>query len=327
MNLIGIDVDSKLLVCSIERNGRSAQPARFSNDAAGHRQLIKWARRGGSRARVCLEATGVYSLQCSLAVHRASGIELMVVNPRAIRQFAEAAMQRGKTDALDANVILEYLRRMAFQPWQAPSEEALELQSLSRRMVQLNTELTRERNRLHAAQRKTSLGKLLVQDIELNIRHLQQRLKHLQHAALALIRATGELTKAFDILLSTTGIAHTSGIGILAELATLPPDMQPAQWVAHAGLDPRPCESGTSIHKPRRISRLGNRYLRAALYMPALVAIQHDTHVRAFYDKLIAKGKKPMQAIVAVMRKLLHALWGMLHHQRPWQGEKFFAIT
>jgi transposase len=77
-------------------------------------------------------------------------------------------------------------------------------------------------------------------------------------------------------------------------------------------LDPRPYGSDTSVHQPRRISKVGNRQLRATLYMPALVAVQHDPNVKAFYNKLIAAGKKPMQVVVAVMRKLLHPIWGML---------------
>ena len=97
------------------------------------------------------------------------------------------------------------------------------------------------------------------------------------------------------------------------QVSRLAPDMTARQWVAHAGLDPRHHDSGTSIHKPARISRAGNRYLRAALFMPALVATQHDPNIRAFYQKLVDRGKTKMQAIVAVMRKLLHALHGMLH--------------
>ena len=98
------------------------------------------------------------------------------------------------------------------------------------------------------------------------------------------------------------------------------------QWVAHAGLDPRHHDSATSIHKPARISRAGNRYLRAALFMPALVATQHDPNIRAFYHKLVDRGKTKMQAIVAVMRKLLHALHGMLHTDSDFVGEKFYVI-
>jgi len=60
----------------------------------------------------------------------------------------------------------------------------------------------------------------------------------------------------------------------------LPGDLAAPQWVAHAGLDPRPYESGISVHRPRCITKVGNRYLRAALYMPALVAIQHEPNAR-----------------------------------------------
>ena len=45
------------------------------------------------------------------------------------------------------------------------------------------------------------------------------------------------------------------------------------------------------------------------------------------YNKLIAAGKKPMQAVVAVMRKLLHAIWGMLNPDQDFDGEKFFKIA
>ena len=124
-------------------------------------------------------------------------------------------------------------------------------------------------------------------------------------------------------LVSTKGIGEASAMRLLAELLVLPDDLAAPQWVAHAGLDPRPYESGTSVHRPRRITKVGNRHLRAALYMPALVAIQHDPNVKAFYNKLVAAGKKPMQAVVAVMRKLLHAIWGMLKHDQDFDGNKF----
>ena len=146
-------------------------------------------------------------------------------------------------------------------------------------------------------------------------------------SGLQLVRGVPTLTAKLAHLVSAKGIGETSAMRILAELLVLPDDLAAPQWVAHAGLDPRPYESGTSIHRPRRISKVGNRHLRAALYMPALVAIQHEPNIKAFYDKLIAAGKKPMQAVVAVMRKLLHAIWGMLKHDQDFDGEKFFRIA
>ncbi|MCZ6643711.1 MAG: transposase, partial [Gammaproteobacteria bacterium] len=153
------------------------------------------------------------------------------------------------------------------------------------------------------------------------------RIETLQSTVRELIEEIPELSDKLELLESATGIAKKTGPRILGELAVLPDDMTGPQWVASAGLDPRPYESGTSTNKPRRISKNGNRYLREALYFPALVASRYDPHVKDYYDKLIARGKKPMQVIVAIMRKLLLAIWGMFKNGENWNGEKFYKIA
>ena len=70
-------------------------------------------------------ATGVYHLDLAVALHNAQGIEVMVVNPKAAKHFADAAMIRTKTDALDAAVLAEYAQRMRFIPWQRPNSVLL----------------------------------------------------------------------------------------------------------------------------------------------------------------------------------------------------------
>ena len=149
----------------------------------------------------------------------------------------------------------------------------------------------------------------------------------MQEQALAVVHSDPELTRRFERLVSVRGIATISALRILAELAVLPADMTPRQWVAHAGLDPRAHDSGTSLHKPARISKKGNSHLRAALYMPAMVAAREEPHVRSFYQKRIAGGLKPIQALVAVERKLLHSIHGMWSSNRDFDGEKFCAMT
>jgi transposase len=327
VNQVGVDVDSEKLVSAIQRAGQRLPLATFANTAAGHRKFIHWATKGSCPARVCLEATGIYSLEFALALHHAKNVEVMVVNPRAIKDFTRACMQRAKTDAVDAGGILDFLERMPFTAWQPPAPEVLELQAINRRIVQLNTELTREKNRRHAVEFAGASADAIANDIEVNIRHLERRLERLHHSGLQLVRGTPALATKLAHLISTKGIGEASAMRLLAELLVLPDDLAAPQWVAHAGLDPRPYDSGTSVHRPRRISKVGNRYLRAALYMPALVAIQHEPNVRAFYSKLVATGKKPMQAVVAVMRKLLHAIWGMLKHDQDFDGNKFFKIA
>ena len=112
---------------------------------------------------------------------------------------------------------------------------------------------------------------------------------------------------------------------MLAELTLLPAGMDVRQWVASSGLDPREYSSGTSVQKRVRISKAGNKHLRRALYMPALVAVQHQPQVRAHYEHLQARGKTKMQALVATMRKLLHAIYGMFKHDQLFDGAKVYA--
>jgi transposase len=321
---VGIDVSARDLTVAIEGH---AERLVFSNDAAGHERLVRRLRRRSTRTRVCLEATGIYHLDLALALHRAAGVEIMVVNPMAARDFGRALMQRSKTDGVDAEVLLAYACRMPFEPWRPPAREILDLRAIVRRIEALTLTRTQERNRLHAAGRCTELTGAIAWDIEAHLEHLAQSIERLQAQALAIVQGSAELARRFERLVSVRGIATVSALRILAELAVLPADMTPRQWVAHAGLDPRQVESGTSLHKPARISKTGNVHLRAALYMPAMVAIREEPHVHAFAAKLVARGKKPIQAIVAVERKLLHAIHGMWSTDSDFDGDKFYAMS
>lgn len=321
---VGIDVAAKTLEVHLRKPSGDDKAFELLNDPKDHRELIKQLTRRRGRARVALEASGVYHLDLALALHQADRIEVMVVNPRAARDFAKAAMQRSKTDRLDAAVLLEFVRRMPFQAWIPPSSEKLELRTMARRIASVTKIRAQEKNRLHANE---YLGSPVVcHDIELNIRHLGRRIRALEAKALDLVWKSPKLRKQLAHLTSIRGIGKSSAIRILGEICVLSRDMTPRQWVAHAGLDPRACQSGESLNAPARISRMGNRNLRGALFMPALVAIRHEPNVQAFYEKLIGRQKAPMQAVVAVMRKLLHAVHGMLRTGTDFDGAKFYAM-
>lgn len=299
---------------------------RFDNTPSGHRQLAKWLRKDDHPVRVTIEASGIYSLDIALALHEADKIELMVAHPKALKDYRGVRMRRAKTDRVDAKLICDFCQRMPFQAWNPPSEEAFELRHLARRLQALVDERIREKGRLHAAQRSQRASRYVVNDIEVNIRHLERRIERIEKVALALVAEHAALAGAFEHLSSVKGIGDRSAIKLLGELVMMPADLSVRQWVAFAGLDVRHHESGTSVSKPGHISKQGNSRLRRALYMPAQVAIQNEPNVQAFYEKLIRRGKKPMVAIVAVMRKLLHAIYGMLKHDQDFDGQKFYRI-
>ena len=201
-NLVGIDVSAATLdAVRRDRRGQLLY-AVFSNDTSGRKKLISWATRRGSTARICIEATGVYSFQLAMALHQHPKTQVLVVNPRAIKSFGQALMQRAKTDLVDAEVILTFVERMAFSPWQPPPEEVLQLQSLSRRIEQLKVMLNQELNRRHAYQFRAAVAKWVLQDIEVNIRHLKRRIVRLEEQGQSLIASTPDLQNAFQRLIS-----------------------------------------------------------------------------------------------------------------------------
>ncbi len=319
----GIEI-SKTTLIACAGPPDAARQREFPNTRSGHQAIGRWLRGRGRVVRVCLEATGTYGLDLAVALQRTPGVELMVVNPRAARRFAQALLQRAKTDRLDAQVLHQFAARMPFVPWQPPPPECLELRALARRIQGLTRQRAAEKSRLHALRQTRTAPRLVTQSLERQIRHLGTEIERLEKAGQRHIRRHEDLDRRFRLLRSITGIGVKSALQLLGELAALPEDLDPRQWVAFAGLDPRPYESGTSVHRPRRISKAGNVYLRRPLYMPALVAVRHDPYFHAFYQRLLDRGKLPLQALVAVMRKLLHAIWGTWLHRQDFDGARLF---
>ena len=299
---------------------------RFANTACGHRQLLQALTRGGRRVRACLEATGVYGLDVALLLSAHTGIELMVANPRAVRHFAQATMRRSKNDQLDAVMLREFALRMEFIAWTRPDENTLALWSIARRLEALTKQCAAEKNRQHAAAVSQAIPACVRASVARTLRWLQREIQKLRKTARQYIASDARLQRHYQLLRTIPGIADSSAIQILAELALLPTDRDVRQWVAYAGLDPREYSSGTSVKKRTRISKVGNRHLRCALFMPALVASHCEPHLRGFYEHLVAAGKKKKQALTAVARKMLHAIFGMFRSDRPYDGNRVYPL-
>jgi transposase len=319
----GIDVSAATLAVAVIEQDRPIQQREFANRGSGHRALIGWLGKRKGQVRVSLEASGVYSLDLALALDKAPDIELAVLNPKMVNRFAQT-LRRSKSDAADAMVLAEYSRRMPFTAWQAPRLSGLRLRAVGRHIAALVAQHTREQNRLHAAAGSETAPRCVVQDLKRSLRWLERRIVKMRHEAMALVRSDAETEQRFRLLIGIPGIAATSAVQILGELALLSPEMNVRQWVAHSGLDPVHQNSGTSVHKPARISRAGNRHLRRSLYMPALAAVRWDPHMKAFYEALQARHKTKLQAVIAVARKLLHAIHGIFRTGTQYDGQKLF---
>lgn len=322
VNSAGVDVGSRELVVRLRPGTGASEALKFENTPEGHQALLGAIRKMHGRTRVALEATGTYHLDLALTLARAKRVEVMVVNPLASRRFAQANMRRAKTDKVDAAVLLEFCERMPFTPWSPPRDVVLHLRAIARHLHSQVTDKVALGNRLSAAKATGSTPAFVLQDLAEQIEAMETRIVATEAAAVALARTDPELAAALVSLDSIPGIALRSGVQLLGELVMLDPTMTPDEVVAHAGLDPRPKQSGT-VDSPRKISKQGNARIRGVLYMPALTASWSNPVVAAWYDNLIGRGKAPFVAHVAVMRRLLRVAWVLMGTKGAWDGTKF----
>jgi transposase len=321
----GIDVSAKTLAVSVIEPGQPLRRREFANSASGHKALIGWLNKYKTLVRVSLEATGIYSMDLALALDAADGVEVAVLNPKRMHDFAKS-LGRNKTDTADGDALAEYSLRMEFVAWLRPSQGALELRSITRHIEALGLEHTRALNRLHAAEESLGTPRCVVKDLKHSLADVERRMEKLRSEAKAMIDSDDRLREQFRLMTGMPGIGEISALQILGELVLLAPDLNARQWVARAGLDPVHRDSGTSVHKPARISRAGSRHLRRALFMPALAAVRCDPHLKAFYETLLARHKSKLQALVAVARKMLHAIYGVFKTRTPYDGSKLFPV-
>jgi transposase len=323
MVFCGVDVSARSLAVALIKLDRSVSQREFANSASGHKQLLSWLGKQNAKVRVSLEATGIYSLDLVLALDAGAGIEVAVLNPKLVNRFAQT-LRRSKTDAADAVVLAQYSQRMPFTAWQRPGVNTLRLRAMGRYIEALVVEQASLKNRLHNAESTTATPRAVLLDLKQAQAALLRRLAKMRREARKLIQAEALLRERFALLVSIPGIAEISALQILSELVLLSPGMTVRQWVAYSGLDPVHQISGTSVHRPSHISRAGNRHLRRALYMPTLSAVRYDPHLRTFYQALRQRHKTGLQALLAVERKLLHAIYGIFKSGRPFDGKILF---
>lgn len=313
---LALDIGAKAHTWACDIGGRR-ETGKVDNTPAELRALLMSCSSRVKRLRVLVEATGVYYLDAALLAHEL-GAAVMVVNPRVAHHFAKALNQRNKTDKLDAKMLLECLKRMPFNAWEPPRQSWLELRDYGRFLVQLTEAGVAARNRLHALMSTQSSPAFLRSELKRILASNDRRITRVRAKAIALIRTDPYLKDRFEALVTIKGVAETSAVSLLSELVILPPTLSSRACTCHAGLDPRVFESGTSVHKAPRISRQGNKYLRRALFHPALSAATHDPGAKAFKQRLLDRGKKKMQANVAIMRKLLTAAWAIMKDPKPY---------
>jgi transposase len=311
--VLGIDVSKNTI--DVSMSGCNKVRARsFANSADGWRHLLAWLiSQKIQRVHACLESTGRYSIGIASALYDAGHV-VSIVNPAQIRDFARTKLGRNKTDGVDASHIREFCELFKPQPWAPASEAHRRLGELQTIRAGIIAGLTEWKNRKNSGMIDAVAQSLA----DVTISHFTSQLSAVDEAITQTIDNDSVLRRKRDLLLSISGVGETLAGVVLAELPG--PDVlrSGAAVVAYAGLNPRLHQSGTSIDRMTRISKIGNAVLRAALYMPAMSAMQHNPAIVALVARLKSRGRlKPKQIVVAAMRKLLVLCFGVLKTGKP----------
>lgn len=290
---VGIDVSQRTLHVA---HASQQAVSTVQNDASGHRQLLVEL---ADAQLVVFEATGTYHRRLANALARAA-IPYCVLNPRQARDFAKATGQLAKTDRVDARILALFAERMRPRVSEPPSQARQALRELVTRREQLIAMRTAETNRRHQQRFGASVRE--------HIEWLNAQLKSLEAQIAALVRTQPQWGLDVKRWQSASGVGPVLSHTLLAMLPELG-RLNRHQVAALVGVAPLCCDSGT--YRGQRHIWGGRAQLRRCLYMAALVATRFNPELKAFYERLLSRGKPKKVAITACMRKLLICLNAM----------------
>jgi transposase len=307
-SFVGIDVSKNVLDVHVLPAGEHWQ---VSNDEVGCASLVERLKPLGETVLVVMEATNVFWRMAAAGLASA-GLACAVVNPRQVRDFAKSMGKLAKTDAIDAQVLALFAQRVKPPVRALPSAQCQVAAEMLARRAQLMGMRVAEKNRL-----ATASAKKVRKDIEATIAFLEKRLGALDQEIDTWLQSTPIDQSRANLLQSFTGIGQNTARSLLITLPELG-SLNGKQIGALAGLAPFARDSGRKRGE-RHISG-GRSIVRAALYMPAITAIQHNPVIRALYQRLVQVGKHHYVAITACMRKMLVILNAMLRSNQPWKA-------
>lgn len=322
MFYLGIDVAKAKLDCCLLLDPESMKRKSkvVANTKAGFASLLQWLIGKGvvlPQLHAVMEGTGVYHEQAALALVNV-GVTVSIINPAQIRDFGRGLAVRTKTDSIDSLVLARYGALLKPAAWQPPTPEARALRALLARREAIAQDLQRELNRLEKAE-VTETPALIRQSIDDSIVFLSKQLAKLQDDIDHHIDSHPNLRRDMDLLTSIPAVGQQTGSNLLAIVHGHRFDSA-EQLAAYLGLVPVERRSGTSLLGRARLSKAGPPRIRAVLYMAAIVATKHNPHVKAIYDRLLARGKAKKAALGAAMRKLVHLCFGVLNTRICYQA-------
>jgi transposase len=309
--VVGIDVaKDKVDACIRSLSKRQT----FPSTAEGRRALISWLRRH-KVGKAAMEASGGHERGWAKALREAR-IEVRIVDPKRVRSFAQSAGRLAKNDTIDAEMIAWFAETFPDAPGQAydAAREKL-VQIVNGRQGLLDLQTSLQNRSEHAAPD-------VVQKMQARVlKKIALEVAKLEAAITAMIKATPHFAELAEIIESVPGLGKTTSAGLIAAMPELG---QVSDNIAAALLGVAPYDDDSGQRRGDRHIKGGRRKVRNLFYMACLgAATRHNPVLKAFYDRLIDRGKEPKVALTACMRKLIVILNTMIARRQKWDSTRY----
>ena len=313
--ILGIDISKKSFDVALLLPNGKRKNKKFANHREGFDELQSWLEQFDIPSlHACLEATNIYGHALAEFLFD-SGHSVSMVNPARVKGFAQGELLRTKTDKQDASLIARFCLAMSPSLWTPEPRNVRELKALVRRLDALIEMQQQEVNRLEVA------DDVIKEEISGHINLLGDRIRQVRAQIQKHIDDDRGLSEQRELLLSIPGIGEKTVATLLSYFAEIGNFSSAKQLASFIGVTPRQIQSGTSINRYGRMSKVGPAALRKALFFPAMVAIRHNPAIQVFSQRLTAAGKCKMVIIGAAMRKLVHIIYGVLKNRTPFVYE------
>lgn len=328
-NFVGIDVSKQTLDAVFIFNNEINQDnhQKFSNDESGIKKMLGYVKKqkgvNTQNTLFCFEHTGVYGRKLSYSLFEKQWcvwVEMPVAILRSI------GLQRGKSDKVDSKRIAIYAMKNNEQAklWEAPRKEVAALrQMLTARESLINglKALTipikefKETGNKELADMMQKLTKNTVKGMEKDIEKIEQTIDEL-------IKSDEALSKLFRLLMSIPGIGKITSAELICFTNEFKSYTEAKQLACYCGVAPFEHTSGSSVRGKTRVNNMANKSLKTKLHLCAMVAIQHDTELKNYFERKVKEGKNKMSVINAVRNKLVHRITAVIKRQTPFICKK-----
>ena len=242
-----------------------------------------------------------------------AGYTVKLQNPRQVRRLAEGMGTSCKTDKVDARVLADTATLCGKNAPRSKEREALS--DISRAVERLKRDKANGLKQIQVP----GMSAVVVKSIKRLSTTLTKEIKTLEKAFVGKVKSSSLATKYKNIL-TVPSIGPVAARTLVCELAE---DLNPwsvRKISVYAGVAPLDDSSGKKV-KPARVPKHKNVHLKAALYMPALNAVQRQPWATKAYAKLRAKGLNHQQAMIPIMHKLLFHVVAVIKRGSAWEAE------